>query len=100
MPDDNDLRATVYPTLWQPLMVKGVPRDWAMFSVVVAALAMVAAGWFSVRFYQFVGIGVVIIMAAIGWLAAKFDPEFFSITLVRVQIGNTKGSKDGNEYLA
>lgn len=95
-----DLRAVVYPTLWQPLMLKGVPRDWAIFSLLVATLAMVVAGLFAVRFYQIVGVAVMLVMMAAGWLAAKFDPEFFSITLVRIKIGATKGSRGGNEYLA
>ena len=95
-----DLRAVVYPTLWQPLMLKGVPRDWSIFSLMVAALVMIVAGWFGVRFYQLAGVAVMLVMMAAGWLAAKFDPEFFSITLVRFKIGAAKGSRGGNEYLA
>ena len=91
----------VYPTLWQPMMLKGVPRDWAIFSHMAAAMVMTLAGWFGVRWYQLVGVGTAIVLGGIGWLAAKFDPEFFSIFLVRLfQIGATKGSKDGNEYVA
>jgi type IV secretory pathway VirB3-like protein len=101
MPDETeDLRAPVYPTLWKPLMVKGVPRDWAVFSMIVAALAMMVAGWMGLRFYQLYGMAAGALLAAIGWLWAKFDPEFFSITLVRFQIGKTKGSRGGNEYHA
>lgn len=100
MHEKQDLRATVYPTLWQPMMIKGVPRDWGMFSLMASALGMVVAGWFNLRWYQFYGIGLVIVLTSVGWLAAKFDPEFFSITLVRSKIGKTKGGKDGNEYLA
>lgn len=101
MPENQqDLRAIIYPTLWQPMMIKGVPRDWGLFSLLISALAMVLAGWFNLSWYQVYGVAVMVVMTGIGWLAAKFDPEFFSITLVRAKIGRTKGGKGGNEYLA
>lgn len=101
MPEQQeDLRAIVYPTLWQPMMIKGVPRDWGIFSLIASAFGMVIAGWLGLRWYQFYGIGLAVVLIGIGWLAAKFDPEFFSITIVRSKIGKTKGGGGGNEYLA
>jgi len=100
MPEPIELRAVIYPTLWQPLMVKGVPRDWAIFSVMVSAVFMMILGWFGVRWFQIGGVVVFVLMIASGWLAAKFDPEFFSIVLVRLfQIGKTKGAYHGNRYV-
>lgn len=95
-----DLRATIYPTLWQPMMIKGIPRDWMLASLMASTVAMVGAGMFGLPWYQFYGLGSMALMSAIGWLAAKFDPEFYSITLVRARIGRTRGGKGGNEYLA
>lgn len=100
MPEYDDLRAPVYPTPWQPIMLKGVPRDWGMFALIASALVAMLAGYAGVRWFQVVGIGAGLVLWFVGWLAAKFDPEFFSITLTRLQIGKSKSGKDGNEYLA
>lgn len=97
----DEHKAVIYPTMWRPPMLKGIPRDWTVFSGLVATGAMVIVGWLGMRWYQFVGIGVFIAMAAAGWLAAKFDPDFFSVFLTQVfKIGRTRGRHKGNFYVA
>lgn len=102
MPEQEhiELRAIVYSGLWAPLMIRGVPRDWLIFSSIIGAIVMLIAGLIGLSWFQAYGIGTLLVMAAIGFVWAKFDPEFFSITLGNLKIGKTKGSrKDVNEYL-
>lgn len=103
-------RAPLYPDLWKPKTIKGVPRDWALVSVIVGALflglsgnigAMMGnKGIFGPLGQKLIGFGGFAVLWAIGWLAGKFDPEFFGVTLTRWQIGGTKtkAKGGGNEY--
>lgn len=95
-------RATIYPTLWQPILTAGVPRDYAIFALIFAALGMAASNIFfdAGLFGTFIGFFLFGVLWAFGWFFAKIDPEFFSVGLVRVsKVGRTEGGKNGNRYL-
>lgn len=87
-------RAVIYPTLWQPILVRGVPREYALAAMVVSAMA------FMVLNILWLGFALFGLMWLVGWFLAKLDPEFFSVFLTRLQLGRTKGSEDGNVYRA
>lgn len=97
----KDLRAIVYPTLWAPIMLKGVPRDWAFFCLGIWIFVILIAGFAGLPFPQLIGLFVAALFMVGGWIAAMFDPEFFSIVLVNMfKIRKTKGSKGGNYHVA
>ncbi len=87
-------RATIYPTLWQPILTAGVPRDYAIVALILAAVVMGFAN------NRWVGFGLFGVLWLVGWFFAKLDPEFFSVLLQRMRLGRTKGSEDGNAYRA
>ncbi|BCT69593.1 VirB3 family type IV secretion system protein [Nitrosospira sp. NRS527] len=95
-------RATIYPTLWQPILTAGVPRDYAIFALIFAALGMAAVNLFfdAGLFGTFFGFLLFGVLWALGWFFAKIDPEFFSVGLVKLsKVGRTEGNTDGNRYL-
>lgn len=87
-------RAVIYPTLWQPILVRGVPREYALAAMVVSAMV------FMLFNRLWLGFGLFGVLWLVGWFLAKLDPEFFSVFLVRMKLGKTKGSEDGNAYRA
>lgn len=103
-------RAPLYPDLWKPKTVKGVPRDWALMSVILGALCLGIIGNLGALMgnkgilgplgQKVLGFGSFGLLWGYGWLRGKFDPEFFGVTLTRWRIGRTltttKGG--GNEY--
>lgn len=103
-------RSPLYPALWTPKTVKGVPRDWALISVIFGALLlgivgnigalMGGKGIFGPLGQKVIAFGSFGLFWAFGWVAGKFDPEFFGVTLTRWKLGRTlttaKGG--GNEY--
>jgi type IV secretory pathway TrbD component len=89
-----------YPTLWKPVMLKGVPRDYLMFLILLFGFANLASVFFSFG-SVFWGIGVFGIGFFYGILRARSDPEFFTVYLVKFfRIRKTKGGHKGNRYHA
>lgn len=99
---EEAIRATIYPTMWLPTLAWGIPRDYALFVVLVAVFAM----WFVAVFIdlnasRIVGLVIGLIMWVGGGIAAHYDPEFFGVRLCEIfQIGRTKNKGADNEYLA
>lgn len=87
-------RSVIYPALWQPVLTKGVPRDFALATVLVAALVIIFTSSLRLGFATFVPMWI------LGWFLARIDPEFFSVFLTRLRLGRTKGGEDGNIYRA
>lgn len=86
--------APVYPTMWQPSYVGGLPVDYAFVVLMVSAVLSALSG--SVLFiflYLF-------IFYVIGRLLVKIDPEFSTVFLVKyARIKRTKTQdQGGNEY--
>ncbi|MBW1615601.1 MAG: VirB3 family type IV secretion system protein [Deltaproteobacteria bacterium] len=89
-----------YPFLWRPIAIKGVPRDFVLFLILLFGLsnAIFALLGFGNIFW---GLGVVIIGFIFGYFRAKSDPEFFLVYLNKIfRIGKTKGKSKGNIYYA
>ncbi|WP_022669451.1 VirB3 family type IV secretion system protein [Desulfospira joergensenii] len=88
-----DHRRIIYPTPWKPTLIKSVPRDYAIFSVVIIAIITGIAGNIFVMF------PAALIAWIYGALKAKEDPEFFTVYAVRFfKLKATKGSYKGREY--
>lgn len=87
-------RAVIYPALWQPVLTKGVPRDFALAAVLLGAMGAVITSNLVICFAVFLSMWV------LGWFLARIDPEFFSVFLTRLKLGRTKGSVNGNIYRA
>ena len=92
--------ATIYPTLWKANTIKGVPRDYAMVSLItcfvlgmlLAACGVKAGFYLSMVFYGFAWL--------IGLYLGRKDTEFLTVYLVKtIKIGMTKNGKNGNKYL-
>lgn len=93
----------LYPTLTRPVLIKGVPRDWALLSgftfppVYVFSSYVIGGLW--PLFLAGLTLGV---MWVSGLILARFlDPEFLSILLLkRVTIRRTQGPGPytGNRY--
>lgn len=95
-------RATVYPTLWRPKDIKGIPRDYLMFLLVVAGVLMMALGLFAHLIGFVIGFVIFFGGAVLGYALGRRDPEFLTVHLARMaKIGRTL-SRDGggNEYIA
>ena len=83
-----------YPTLWKPISIKGVPRDYLIFLALFSGIFNIF-GRMLPGFIVF-GLGWVF-----GFIRAKTDPEFFTIYLVKFfRIRKTKGQYRGNRYFA
>jgi type IV secretory pathway VirB3-like protein len=86
-------RATIYPTLWQPVLTAGVPRDYALVALIVSAVFMALVN------NRWIGFGMFGLLWSLGWFFAKLDPEFFSVLLVRLfKVGKTANAEGGNVY--
>lgn len=85
-------RAVIYPTLWQPVLTAGVPRDYAIAALMVSAVGMALTN------SRWVALGMFALLWVVGWFFARIDPEFFSVYLTRLKLGRTKGSEGGNVY--
>ena len=84
----------IYPTPWKPTLIKGVPRDYAIFALIICA---VITGLSGVIFAFF---PLVAFAWVYGYLKAKEDPEFFTIYAVRfLKLKATKGDYKGREYI-
>lgn len=96
-------KRVLYPTLTKPILVKGVPRDWAFLTGFTAPFLYFFVGMFS---NGVVGIGAGLVYAAVMWvigyfLAKYWDPEFLTIILKkRVVFQRTQGpgKYTGNRY--
>jgi len=85
----------IYPTPWKPTLVKSVPRDYAIFALILVSVITGLTGRLWLIFPLF----------AIAWiygaLKAKEDPEFFTVYAVRwFKLKRTKGDFKGREYIA
>ena len=89
-----DDRKIVYPTPWKPTFIKGIPRDYAIFSAILIAVITGLSG----KIWLLFVLGP--IFWAYGFLKAKDDPEFFTVWAVRyLKMKATRGEFKGNEYL-
>ncbi len=89
-----------YPTLWQPTMIKGIPRDYAIFVFIIFALSNIFLTLLGVG-NLFWGFGIAFIFFVYGYFRAKSDPEFLLIYVVKYfKIKKTKSGRKGNIYYA
>lgn len=93
----------LYPTLTRPILVRGVPRDWAILTGFIAPIIYLISGQFLPALWPLiVGLLVGAIMWGIGYALAKYwDPEFMSVIIQkRVNFQRTKGPGkfSGNRY--
>lgn len=87
-------KKVIYPTPWKPTLIKGVPRDYAIFAVFVCAVLTPLLGSI---FYIFLFVPIAWVY---GYLKAKEDPEFFTVYAVRFfKLKGKKGGFKGREYI-
>ena len=85
----------IYPTAWKPTLVKGVPRDYAVFMMIIVAVIIGFIGKLWVAFPLFA------IAWLYGFLKAKEDPEFFTVQAIRfLKLKSTKGKFKGRKYFS
>jgi len=105
----NEDRAVVYPTMWRPKLVKGVPRDFLIMMLPVSMLTMMATAFvlhlFGVHSSNVIGLASGFVMffgsALVGYMMAREDPEFLTVRLARrFRVKRTPESREGNEYSA
>lgn len=102
------MKATIYPTMWRPITIKGVPRDYGVFAIIASAvvfpLGILLASLFTKngQLFGFVFAGLFFVSAwTLGYFLGRRDPEFLTVHLARVlKVGRTKGGEGGNEYSA
>ncbi len=91
---ENEDRKIIYPTTWKPTLIKGVPRDYAIFALIVCAVFSAIIGQILIMF------PLLVIAYVYGSLKAKEDPEFFTVYAVRLfKLKATKGEFKGREYV-
>lgn len=93
----------LYPTLTRPILIKGVPRDWAILSGFVGPFAFMMSAQFLEALWPLIfGFGTFGVMWVTGYLLAKYwDSEFLSVLVQkRIRIGRTTGPGryNGNRY--
>lgn len=84
--------ATIYPTMWAPPNIKGVPRDFGLVVLVFVGLAIPILG-------ILLALPVAALLWGVGMIMGRRDPEFLTIIIVsKFRIGKTLGEFAGNEY--
>lgn len=104
----RNTKATVYPTLWRPVTIKGVPRDYGLFAILASGFSvMICIGvtsifWKNAQILGFLFAGLIFIaLWTVGYYLGRRDPEFLTVYIARaVKVGWTKGEGRGNEYSA
>ncbi|PCH54378.1 MAG: hypothetical protein COC22_00155 [Flavobacteriaceae bacterium] len=94
----------IYTALTRPKLIKGVPRDYALLSMILAVICFELSTPFldEVIARFLVGGTAFLILWIIGWLLAKKDPEFLQVIRIkRTIINQTKGvgKYEGNRYI-
>ena len=85
----------IYPTTWKPTLIKGLPRDYAIFCLIVASVITGIIGKILIIF------PICLVAWIYGALKAKEDPEFFTVYAVRfLKLKATKGEFKGREYIS
>ena len=97
----KDDRAIVYPSMWKKMMVFGIPRDYALFCLLLAALGPLITTFLDVGVLGIIGGFLVFAgLYVYGLIRGHSDPEFFSVVVNRItKLGTTKGRYKGNEYI-
>lgn len=93
-----DDRANQYGSIWGPTLVKGLPRDYLVVLVLVCCIFGFAL-FFFFRAAVFVALGLAALGWLYGWWRARKDPEFVTIWIRKLKLGNTKDRNGrGNVY--
>jgi len=104
----RNTKATVYPTLWRPVTIRGVPRDFGLVAILISAFSVPVGIALSSIFFekgQIVGFFFAGLVFAVLWTSGYYlgrrDPEFLTVHIAKaVKVGRTKGEGHGNEYSA
>ena len=92
MEDRN--RKVIYPTLWKPTLIKGIPRDYLAFCLIFSFPIVIALG--KILYIA----PLALIIWCYGALKAKEDPEFFTVFVLKfLKIKRKIGVFKKNEYL-
>lgn len=77
-------RMIVYGTLWKPVFVFGLPRDYLLTISIISTAIWPITRLFAKKQSLFVAFIVFFLFWIIGRFKSKRDPEFFTVWLVKL----------------